>query len=294
MKRACKSTDFAHREMKILRMNNFLKSPRVPSDLWKDNYSRMKNIFLPVFLGSCLFTSALYAKKPVADTAKKILPPIQKFYVGTGMDAAIFSTATIQHTPLPPPGSLPATTNTLGTLRFSYFLNLGLTFNYNFNRHIGVYTGVDIKNIGYIETTNGYTNKRRTYTIGVPLGIKIGNMATKRAYVFLGGGTDIPFQYKEKIFQIKSQKTKINEWFSSRTPAVMPYVFAGLAINHGYTFKLQYYPANFMNPDFKDSKGNQPYFGTEVHLILFSAGFAVPVSKRHDLVKKSVTQLNTM
>ena len=218
---------------------------------------------------------------------------MQKFYIGTATDAGIFSTATIQHTYYPV-GGRSYTSSSTGTLRFSYFLNLGATFNFNFSRHIGAYTGLDIKNIGYIESYNGFTYKRRTYNIGAPIGIKVGNMAPKGTYVFLGGGAEIPIEYKEKIFQIKSQKTKINEWLSNRTPLVMPYVFAGVAINRGYTFKVQYYPTNFMNPDYTDSKGNQPYAGTEAHLILFSLGFAIPLSKHHDIMKKVVSELPTM
>jgi hypothetical protein len=254
----------------------------------------MKNIFLPVLLLSFLFSPAIYAKKPAADSLKKVLLPVQRFYIATAMDAGIFSSATIQHTPLPPPGSPPVTTNKAGTLRFSYFINTGVTFNFNFSRHIGVYTGIDIKNVGYIESYNGFTYKRRTYSIGAPLGIKIGNMAPKSTYAFLGGGADLPIEYKEKIFQIKSQKTKINEWLSTRTAPVMPYIFAGIAVSRGYTFKVQYYPTNFMNPDYTDSKGNQPYLGTEVHLILFSLGFAIPLTKRHDIIKKEVSELHTM
>jgi hypothetical protein len=43
----------------------------------------------------------------------------------------------------------------------------------------------------------------------------------------------------------------------------MPYAFAGIAINKGFTFKAQYYPNNFLNPDFT-TNGIKPYAGYDV------------------------------
>jgi len=252
----------------------------------------MRNKIIPLtILVSFLITSAVSAKLAVVDTGKitKILPHIQKFYLGTAFDGAIFSSATIQET-----DAAGFTTNKLGIIRFTDVLNLGITFNYNFGRHLGMYIGIDVKNIGFIEKNAGAaTVKRRTYNLGVPLGIKIGNMAAKRPYVFLGGGVDAPFNYREKTFVIRDQKTKFSEWFSNRTPAIMPYVFAGLAINGGITFKAQYYPNNFLNPNFTQD-GIKPYAGYDVHLILFSLGIALPLSKKQDIVTKQVSGLNIM
>ncbi len=207
---------------------------------------------------------------------------MRRFYTGTSLDGAIFSTATIHNSGTSAAGN---TADKMGTLRFTYAVNTGFTFNFNPGRHFGLYTGIDIKNIGFIEkNAGGETVKRRTYTLGVPIGIKIGNMADKKPYLFLGGGADAPFNYKEKSFSIRDQKTKMNEWFSMRTPAILPYVFAGIAINHGFTFKAQYYPNNFLNPDFT-TNGVKPYAGYDVKLLLLSAGYAVPVKKNHGLIK---------
>ncbi|MFI5195984.1 MAG: hypothetical protein ACHQD8_02750 [Chitinophagales bacterium] len=255
----------------------------------------MKNIILSILFASSLITIDVSAKVTGADTTVKIItPPLKKFYVGSGMDGAIFSTATIQHTnPVCATCQGMTTTNTTGTLRFSWFINAGLTFNFNLSKHFGIYTGIDIKNIGYIEQANGWTVKRRTYNIGVPVGIKIGNMMPKRTYMFIGGGVDAPINFKDKKFQVRNEKTKFNEWFSQRTPAIMPYIFAGMSVYHGITVKAQYYLNNFLNPDFIDKNGTKPYAGTEVHLILLSIGYAVPVSDHHDMVKKSIDELQT-
>ena len=187
-------------------------------------------------------------------------------------------------------GTYVPATSTTGTLRFSYFLNIGVTFNFNLSRHFGLYTGVDLKNIGYIDKENGLTVKRRTYNLGAPIGVKIGNMLPKKTYAFLGGGADVPLNFKIKSFSDRSEKTKSNEWFSDQTPHVMPYVFAGLAINHGITFKAQYYPGNFLNPDYT-ANSIEPYNGMEVHLRLFSIGYVLPVGDNHDMVKKHIADL---
>lgn len=236
-----------------------------------------------VFYGT-IFSAVAQQPATDADSVKKILPPVDRFYVGTALDGAIFSSATIKET------VAGTTTNKLGTLRFSDVINFGFTFNYNFGRHVGMYTGIDLKNIGFIEKDkNGAVVKRRTYNLGVPLGIKIGNMVTARPYLCLGGGIDAPFNYREKTFVIRDQKSKFSEWFSNRTPAIMPYVFVGAGIIRGATIKLQYYPTNFMNTGYTDKSGNKIYADYDVHLILVSLGFPLQVSKHHDLVKQQLT-----
>jgi len=242
-----------------------------------------KKIFLPVLLACSLVSISLLAQPP--GTVKpdtrflRNAQNIRKFYVAGGLDAAIFSSSIIHHDAV---GTTPAI-NTIGTLRFTYFVNVGLTLNFNFSKHVGLFTGADVKNIGYIEQTNGYSEKRRVYTIGAPLGLKFGNMAHHKGYVFLGGGLDFPFNYQEKYFSDNNRysQTRLNEWFSDRTPDVMPYVFFGAKFSHGITAKVQYYPNNFMNPDFTNSSGVKPYYGTDVNLILFTIGFSMMHAEMH-------------
>jgi len=249
-----------------------------------------KSLSISLLLISGIITSSAYAKMPATDSGsiKKMLPTIRKFYIGTGADAGIFSTAMIQK-----PAANNTTANSMGILRFSYIINVGLTFNFNLSRHLGVYTGIDLKNIGFIEhENNSLTVKRRTYNIGAPVGIKIGNMAAKGSYLFLGAGADLPVNYKEKTFVVRNQKAKFNEWFSSATPAIMPYVFAGFALKNTVSFKLQYYPNNFLNPDYTRN-AVKPYYGYDVHLLLLSLGFPMPLGGHKDMVKKHVADLNT-
>ncbi|MCW3124301.1 MAG: hypothetical protein JWQ38_3793 [Flavipsychrobacter sp.] len=252
-------------------------------------------IFLPALLTTYLFISAASAKKMTDSSVLKMREPIQKFYVGGATDGALFSMATINRTssPLIGTGAGPASTNTMSRLRFSYVLNFGFSFNFNFGRHIGAFTGIDMKNIGFIENMNSTIVKRRTYNVGVPVAIKIGNMARKGMYVFLGGGADVPINYREKAFTIRDQKVKFNEWFSDRTPQIMPYVFVGVVLHKGVSLKAQYYPTNYLNPNYTTG-GIKPYNGYDVHLMQLSLGYGLRYSKKHNTIKTKTTELKTM
>src|SRR5690606_2903504 len=112
------------------------------------------------------------------------------------------------------------------------------------------------------------------YTIGVPLGVKIGDMRN-RNFVFLGGGVDVPFNYREKIFIKRHDKIeKTSEWFSEQTATVMPYLFVGASVNPGFIVKASYYPGNFMNQDYtittSTGVSSQPYAGLVAQTIVLS------------------------
>ena len=205
----------------------------------------------------------------------------RKFYFASSLDGGILSTAFISKT------QNNITNNSTGTLRFSFILNTGFTYNLNFNKNIGMLTGIDIKNIGFIEKTGDLTTKRRVYTVGVPLAVKLGDMAKKGSYVLIGGGIDVPVNYKEKSFTDRNSKlTKFNEWFSQRTAQVMPYIFAGLKVRRGWNLTLQYYPGNFMNSSYKDVNGVTLYNGYEARIAFFSAGYSLPYGRQKN--KKTI------
>lgn len=240
-------------------------------------------IFISTLLATSLFTTSLFAQETNTSglSTKHLVrhQNIRKFYVAGGLDGAIFSTATIHHDGAynPSTGTNNPNVNTMGITRFTYFVNGGFTFNFNFSPSVGLFTGVDIKNIGYIEQDNGFTTKRRTYNVGAPLGLKIGNMSDKGSYFFFGGGMDVAINFQEKYFKERNNKTRINEWLSDRTPRTMPYVFAGISFNNKVTVKGQYYVNNFLNVDYKDQNGVAIYSGTDVHLIMLSVGFNMNV-----------------
>ena len=201
----------------------------------------------------------------ITDEMEMLPPKPKRFYWSNGVDGALFQTSLL---------SRPGRSNVISTLRFSYFFNFGLHLNYDKNDRFGLFTGLGIRNLGFIDKVKDSTIKHRVYAIDIPLGIKIGNL-NKRNFALLGGGINLPFNYKEKGFISRSHKEKMNEWFSGRTPFVMPYVFIGHSFNPGTVVRLQYYPGNFMNPSYSFSNGINtfyPYAGYDVHLMMISLG----------------------
>jgi len=213
----------------------------------------------------------------------------KKLYLSNSYDGALF-TAMFDNGPLPLNGGLPTSVN---TVRFTWFLNTGFNLSYDFSSSVGIFTGLGLKNIGYIEKIKPLdsTIKRRVYTIGLPVGIKVGNLRRK-TYGFLGGGVDVPFNYREKGYIKKGDKDKYNEWFSERTAAYMPYGFVGVSLNPGIYFKLQYYPGNFMNPDFVEDNANvgtvgtKPYTRHDLQMLMFSVGIDLRYSNKMKIKHK--------
>ena len=226
----------------------------------------MKSKFLLLLLIVFSAPGTLLAGEGNDSTAKKEKDPYFRYYTANAFETAMFSTATIKKES----GGIEK--NTTGTLRFNMFTNIGFTFNFNTSRHFGIYTGVDLKNIGFIEKTDSFTIKRRVYSLGVPLAIRIGKMTYPEWHILIGGGIDIPFNYREKEYKERPHKTTFSEWFSERTPQVLPYVFIGTKLTSGISLKAQYYPGNFLDPGY--TKDNvKPYAGYNVHLILLTIGF---------------------
>lgn len=204
--------------------------------------------------------------------------PVRHWYMGNSFDGAIFSSAIFER-----PG---ADRHLLPTVRFS-LINIGYHFNYDFDDHFGFFTGLGIKNIGFIEKVADSTIKRRVYTIGIPVGFKLGNLQ-KRHYGFIGGGVDIPFNYREKGFVHRNDKDKFNEWFSDRTAQFMPYLFVGLGYGGGSTIKLQYYPGNFFNQEYQEEHNgvySYPNRGYSANIICLTLGLDLHY-KMHEPKKK--------
>ncbi len=78
--------------------------------------------------------------------------------------------------------------------------------NYDPVRLFGLFSGIGVRNVGYIyddytdpDTGDKEKKKFRNYNIGIPLGIKIGNL--ERLFVYGGYEIEFPLAYKEKTFQ---------------------------------------------------------------------------------------------
>ena len=162
----------------------------------------------------------------------------EKFYSESGGEF-IFSLADIEKD-----GTSLAT-----PMRFSMFLHLGQNYHWNLNEGTGLYTGYALRNIGFITKENDAKIKRRTYSLGLPLAVKLGNM-DKNFYAYGGVSFEMFFHYKQKKF-IDNEKTKYSEWFSNRTERFTHSFFTGMQFPGGVNLKFSYYPGNFLNRDFK-------------------------------------------
>ena len=233
---------------------------------------------------TCILSSASYAQQRDIDTQQKHIDTVTNFmvkvpqqkrlYFGNGLDFAMLSTAIVSK-----PGRSPHLTMP----RLTAVVNLGFTLNYDLSNRFGFMSGLGLRNMGFIEKGNDSTIKRRVYSLGVPLGVKIGDLRN-RNFIFLGGGLDFPFHYKEKAFKKRSDKHKESDWFSDKTPRVLPFLFAGYSFDPGITLKAQYYPGNFLNTGYTEpAKGSfpgnpplvAPYSGYKVHLLLLSLGIDI-------------------
>jgi len=161
-------------------------------------------------------------------------------------------------------------------LRFSMFFHWGQYWHVDVTNNIGLYSGFAIRNVGYITDQSNYKMKRRSYTIGVPIVLKIGAFS-ENFYVFGGGEYELLFHYKQKLFT-DGEKRKFSEFFSDRTKRFIPSLFTGIQFPKGINIKFKYYLDNFLNDDFigndfGDLVNYSDYKQTQMYYISLSFNF---------------------
>lgn len=162
-------------------------------------------------------------------------------------------------------------------VRFSGFFNAQTLLNYDFNSSAGVFTGLSIKNVGFIfDVPNSNMRKKvRTYNIGIPIGFKLGNL--NKVFFYGGYELEFPINYKEKTFVNDDKEDKFDTWFSSRTNTIFNSVFLGVQLPYGANIKFKYYLSNFFNQDYTEKDENgisyKPYEGFEANIFYFSLSF---------------------
>lgn len=164
-------------------------------------------------------------------------------------------------------------------MRFSPVFNLQNWVNIDKSDHFGMFTGLSIRNVGFIFDVPNTTTKLkfRTYNLGIPVGIKIGNLSNR--FLFAGYELEIPFHYKEKTFIDEEKEDKTGIWFSKRVPTINHSLMVGVQLPYGATLKFKYYLTNFFNKDFSESDGQggtvKPYAGSDVNIFYFSLSFGL-------------------
>lgn len=173
-------------------------------------------------------------------------------------------------------------------MRWAPFFNLQGMFNVDIAKPFGFFTGLAIRNVGYIynmpDSISGktveYKKKFRTYNLGIPVGIKLGNL--DKFFVFGGYEIEFPFQYKEKTFD-NEEKTKFSTWFSKRVEPVQHSFFAGIQFPYGFDIKFKYYITNFHKRDFVAyDEDNNPYkpYDYEANVMYFSLSWNLFTNSR--------------
>ncbi|MBK7856389.1 MAG: hypothetical protein IPJ79_17195 [Bacteroidetes bacterium] len=138
-------------------------------------------------------------------------------------------------------------------VRFSMFFHFQNQFHYDFTKALGFYTGIGVRNVGFIhEWKYGEEDlkmKHRSYSLGMPVALKIGNFE-KGVYGALGAEAELMFAYKRKLFYDGDQ-SKESEWFSDKVNLFNPSVFAEIRFKRGGYIRAKYYLMEFLT-DKKD------------------------------------------
>ena len=195
-------------------------------------------------------------------------------------------------------------------LRFSAWLHLQGFWHYDFAKNFGGFIGLGSRNIGYTttpvsnniylegftvynSTTKEYelnntfaegdeitTVKRRAYTLTIPIGLKIGNMARDR-FVFFGGEIEFPFHYKNKAWVNDKKVEKSDWWFSRQTNPYLLSSFIGVQFPMGINIKFKWYLTEFLNKDYSPSNTSlKPYENVDSQMFYFSLGMNLFNAKR--------------
>jgi hypothetical protein len=162
---------------------------------------------------------------------------------------SLFQFATVPNTPQ-------NATSINERLRYSIVLNVGQYTHIDFTNSIGLYTGLAVRNVGFIYDTDIPTKTiRRSYTLGIPLALKLG-IFDKHAYLFGGGEYELLFLYKGKRWDSNERsgtKYKDTGWFSSKTKRFVPSLFGGVQFPGGFNVKYKFYLDHFLNESFTGS-----------------------------------------
>ena len=143
-----------------------------------------------------------------------------------------------------------ASTDVANKLRFTIVINLGQYWHVDFNNTVGIFSGIAVRNTGFIYDTPLPTKTiRRVYTLGVPLAFKLGAF-DKHVYFLAGGEYELAFHYRARKWLSNSRdgtKYVDGEWFSSKSRLFVPSVFAGFQFPGGFNVKFKYYLQHILN-----------------------------------------------
>jgi hypothetical protein len=160
-------------------------------------------------------------------------------------------------------------------MRWAPVFNIQTMFNADFSDRMGLFSGLAVRNVGYIydnykDPANEaiYKKKFRSYNLAVPLGVKIGNL--NKMFVYGGYEVELPFLYKEKTFDGGDKINTITGWFSDRQQLFQHGFLVGIQFPYGLNLKFKYYLSEFHNQNYADGSGIKPYAGLKANVFYFS------------------------
>lgn len=176
--------------------------------------------------------------------------------------------------------------------RFSPVFNFQTQVHRDMNDRFGFFTGLSMRNVGFIyddpDPSKHYPDpanysgqkvrwKARAYTLGIPFGVKVGNMSGQ--FLFAGYEIEFPFNFKYKRFDNEDKREENDDWFSARTPSIYHTAFLGIQTSYGTQIKFKYYLNNFFNKGYTttDSSGApyQPYANFDANVFYVSLSFQI-------------------
>lgn len=187
-----------------------------------------------------------------------------KFYTSSGFEM-LFSWANIHQEGIHKPS----------IIRWAPVINIQTFANYDLSNKFGFFTGIGIRNTGFIYNVDEFTKRKaRTYNAGIPFGIKAGNF--DKIFFYTGYEIEFPINYRERSFT-GDQKVVFNEWFSSRVPTVYHSLLVGLQLPRGLNLKFKYYFTNFYNKRFTEIEQGTgdpvfPYEDLDINIFYISLG----------------------
>jgi hypothetical protein len=168
--------------------------------------------------------------------------------------------------------------NATNVMRWAPVLNVQFIYNFDFTNNFGLFIGLDVRNLGFIWKNDfGQKWKHRVYTLGLPVGIKLGNLRSGM-FFYAGGQIEYAFNYKEKYFLNNSKQAKNVYWFTDRINIWQPSVLVGINFPFGLNIKFKYYFIDLLNPDYEEfneqGEKYKPYAGfTNDKIFYFSLSY---------------------
>ncbi|HTA28249.1 MAG TPA: hypothetical protein VK809_10695 [Bacteroidia bacterium] len=241
----------------------------------------MKRIALTILI--TLLAFSMQAQDSIA--LKRNAAPEHKWYGMTGAQL-IFSKGEVMDNQ----------SNIPNILRFTCFFHVQHQFHYDFGRAFGLYTGFSIINVGFINSIglpdgSSATLKQRSYSFGIPLALKFGNMP-HGDYLAIGAEGECMFAYKQKILY-NGNKTIFNDnLFSSNYVNLFnPSVFGEVRFHSGTYIRFKYYLLNFLQnkTSILDIGSNQVVYTPEKSTLYYvSVGLLLKKKHKHHLTRNDV------